>query len=137
MEWIDATQISQQLRSEVTQAREWISSFLTMWLVDDHGVVNTWGHLCPDVKPGVPRDVNDAVRRNITLAKYLTLEEAIVSPTGNEPFAVQSLPSASAEQMGFPAGFVVSFRFRSQPHDLVALLFTPGGRVVRMLWLVG
>ncbi|MGH7837792.1 MAG: DUF6765 family protein, partial [Candidatus Binataceae bacterium] len=90
-EYFDPDEIQAQLAPlglDAAATNQWISRFLTMWLVQDHGLVNAAGHGMPDA-PGystLADSPGGAERLGVKTIKVRTLRDAIQA--GVRPFKI-------------------------------------------------
>jgi hypothetical protein len=117
----------------------WMRKFLTLWLIEDHGLVNEKGHGVPRTKgyselPVSPAEATGPFR----IVKYVKLFDAIESPDGKEPYWVGRVDKGTFD---FPSEYALAFHFRSTTHDGLLILLGRDGnlnrwRVTGMFWIV-
>jgi hypothetical protein len=96
------------------ERERWIQTLFAMWLLEDHGLVERFGHGMPDAEGY--GSLSEAVREG-KLMKFDHVEEAIRARGTGQPFLV-----VPPEEMGEVNGrFGILFGFHHAPRD--ALLF--------------
>jgi hypothetical protein len=146
--YFDADEIKAQLAPfgfDAAATNQWISRFLTMWLLQDHGFVNAAGHGMPDAAgySTLPESPTDGAHRDLKTIKVGRLRDAIEA--GVRPFKIA--PAPSEINFGISPAWIVYFSFNHAPRDLVMLVMAqrggffrnlaagPNWMVVRALWM--
>ena len=100
----------------------WGITLLSMWLVEDHGLVNELGHGLPNEKGRIPLvEVIDGLRK---IGRVKTISEAIESIHGVSPYDLSLL--------GTDRGYIVTFKFRHIFHDVLYLRAVQKGQIWRV-----
>jgi hypothetical protein len=133
-------ELHQQLRGEdlsTDQEFEWARKFLTLWLIEDHGLVNEKGHGIPRTDGYSELPVNTGHAKGpFRTVRYEKLSDAIESPNGRDEYWVGELHSESPDVSG---EYALAFHFRATPHDGLLIVLEQENRtwrVTRLLWIV-
>jgi hypothetical protein len=135
------------------EASLWAQKFLTLWLIEDHGLVNELGHGIPAADgyvklPKSTRELSDEFR----LLRYEKLADAFEVPQGPSmedatPFSIvevspdllsRNAPDLQLQGLTAPL-YAVLFNFVEFPHDTLILLTerkSNSWRIIRMDWVV-
>jgi hypothetical protein len=141
-QYISLSDVSAQFRGcglAATDSGNWLSTFLTRWLIADHGFVNRKGHGWPGsdyrVLPLNPQqaEIEAKSQRSYRIFKFGKLDDAIAGAFSGSTFDFVTLtPVRSAE-----AQYAIVFKFRHTPHDgLVLLMQRRNGalRITSLFW---
>jgi hypothetical protein len=115
----------------------WARKFLTLWLIEDHGLVNEKGHGVPRMEGYPELPVSPEVAKEpFRTVRFEKLYDAIESPNGRDEYWVGEL---HAESPDVHSEFALAFHFRATPHDGLLILLEQDNRawrVSRLLWIV-
>jgi hypothetical protein len=136
---VDLSELGTELKSfHGEESGDWLSRFLTLWLVEDHGLVNRLGHGNPMTKgyQRLPfRSVSEGPLRTLPRGPLFgTIQTGLVPPI------FYQIVEAQPGWMGIDEPFAVLIHFTHTPHDALILVLTregDGWKIVRMFPLVG
>ncbi len=104
----------------------WIRTFLLMWLVRDHGLVNKWGHAIPGKEGFNP--LAEIVQER--WRGFKSLGDAIQFPGINQRYLISEIPGQNS--------FAATFQFRHTPRDMITLIASKESgrwRIVGLSWI--
>jgi hypothetical protein len=137
-EFIQIDEITKQLSAlnlDSNATRTWIGKFLTMWLIQDHGLVNQMGHCFPNAGDynALPETaIQSQTEIALLLAKDLT--DAIEAPGFENPYMIVPLPQPQGSRQNV---YAATFRFQQSPHDSIMIVFSEREstwKIVGMFW---
>ena len=138
--FINPEELHQQLRHEDLGSNEqlvWARKFLTLWLIEDHGLVNEKGHGVPGMKGYSELPVNpEQAQGTFHIVRYERLFDAIESPNKKEPYWVGQF---NAKSFGVSGEYALAFHLRATPHDGLLIFLgrdNTGWRITRLFWIV-
>lgn len=141
--YVNTQIITEQLRPfgfNEQQSDDWAKKFFTMWLVEDHGLINLAGHaLIPEYFTDLPlKPKLTEQREHYKIREYESLEGAIEGD-GTKPYDISLIASENLETNIAPTHAVIVFRFKSIPRDALVLFLkrdTDSWQIIRLFGLV-
>ncbi len=134
---VDLTAVQEELkdwsadRKLTIESDDWVRRILLLWLVEDHGAVEAFGHGVPfsEGYKRLPRTIEEAANATrLQERKYATLAEAITEDAKN-PYAISPIGSKLC---------ATYFRFRRLHHDALTLIWSGKSgkwQVSRLYWI--
>ena len=126
LEHVDFSALSKELGPKDIPAeivKVWCSKFLTMWMVADHGMVESAGHGDPSAK-----GYSSLPTGPLTQGEFATVAVQAPELTADDVMSVE-LP-------GVRAGSAVVVQFSDLKYDAVTIVMDEKGKIVRLLWTV-
>jgi len=126
-QFVNISDLSEQLKAtglSTTDASSWLPTFLTAWLIADHGFVNRVGHGWAAAEayrllPNSPQqaDAEATIQKSYRTFRFGKLEEAIRGQAAGSIFDLVAMPPDGSKPR-----CAVMFSFRHTPHDALVLM---------------